>query len=58
MKVKKLKINKLKCDYLLKRIVSSDPILNKEDIYMIPYGQKIYKILEKLGIYREAKHAK
>lgn len=32
MKVKKLKINKLKCDYLLKRIVSSDPILNKEDI--------------------------
>ena len=33
-------------------------ILNKEDIYMIPYGQKIYKILEKLGIYREAKHAK
>lgn len=28
-------------------------ILNKEDIYMIPYGKKLYKILEKLGIYKE-----
>lgn len=26
-------------------------ILNKEDIYMIPFGQKIYKVLQKLGIY-------
>lgn len=33
-------------------------ILTKEDIYMIPYGQKIYKILERLGIYRVGKHAK
>ncbi len=28
-------------------------ILSKEEFYMIPYGQKIYKILEKLGIYKE-----
>ena len=28
-------------------------ILSKEEIYMIPYGQKIYKILERLGIYKE-----
>ncbi len=28
-------------------------ILNKEDIYMIPYGKKIYKILQKLGIYEK-----
>lgn len=28
-------------------------ILSKEEFYMIPYGQKIYKILEKLGIYRK-----
>lgn len=27
-------------------------ILSKEEFYMIPYGQKIYKLLEKLGIYR------
>ena len=33
-------------------------ILSKEEFYMIPYGQKIYKVLEKLGIYREAKHSK
>lgn len=33
-------------------------VLNKEEIYMIPYGQKLYRILEKLGIYREAKHMK
>ena len=26
-------------------------ILNKEDIYMIPFGKKIYKILQRLGIY-------
>lgn len=26
-------------------------ILNKEDIYMIPFGKKIYKVLQKLGIY-------
>ncbi len=28
-------------------------IFTKEEIYMIPYGTKIYKILEKLGIYSE-----
>ncbi len=28
-------------------------VLTKEDIYMIPYGQKLYKILERLGIYKE-----
>ena len=28
-------------------------ILSKEEFYMIPYGQKIYKILKKLGIYRK-----
>lgn len=30
-------------------------ILSKEEFYMIPYGQKVYKILEKLGIYKEEK---
>lgn len=28
-------------------------IFTKEEIFMIPYGQKIYKILEKFGIYKE-----
>ena len=28
-------------------------ILSKEDIYMIPYGQKIYAFLEKIGVYKE-----
>lgn len=28
-------------------------IFTKEEILMIPYGQKIYKVLEKLGIYKE-----
>ena len=28
-------------------------ILTKEDIFMLPYGQKIYKILCKLGLYKE-----
>ena len=28
-------------------------ILSKEEIYMIPYGQKIYKVLETIGIYRK-----
>lgn len=28
-------------------------IFTKEEIFMIPYGQKLYKILEKLGIYKE-----
>lgn len=28
-------------------------ILNKEDIYMIPFGTKIYNVLLKLGIYKE-----
>lgn len=27
-------------------------ILSKEEFYMIPYGQKIYKLIERLGIYR------
>lgn len=30
-------------------------IFTKEEIYMIPYGQKIYRILEKFGIYKEEK---
>lgn len=29
-------------------------ILDKEEIYMIPFGKKIYKILEKLGIYEKS----
>ena len=29
-------------------------IFTKEDIYMIPYGQKIYKILTKMKIYKES----
>ena len=29
-------------------------IFTKEEIFMIPYGQKLYKILEKFGIYKEA----
>ena len=28
-------------------------IFTKEEIFMIPYGQKLYKILEKLGLYKE-----
>lgn len=28
-------------------------IFTKEEIFMIPYGQKIYKVLEKIGIYDE-----
>ena len=28
-------------------------IFTKEEIFMIPYGQKIYKILQKFGIYKE-----
>lgn len=30
-------------------------IFTKEEIYMIPYGQKIYGILTKMGIYKEKK---
>ncbi len=30
-------------------------IFTKEEIYMIPYGQTIYKVLEKIGIYKEEK---
>ena len=26
-------------------------IFTKEEIYMIPYGQKIYKVLQKIGAY-------
>ena len=29
--------------------------LNKEDLYMVPFGTKIYKALVKLGIYKEEK---
>lgn len=32
-------------------------IFTKEEIYMIPYGQKMYKILVKMGIYKEEKIA-
>lgn len=32
-------------------------VFTKEEIYMIPYGQKIYKVLEKIGIYKEEKIA-
>ena len=28
-------------------------ILTKEEIYMLPYGKKIYKVLERLGIYEK-----
>jgi len=35
--------------------VISLKIFTKEEIFMIPYGQKIYKILEKLEIYKETK---
>lgn len=34
--------------------VISLKIFTKEEIFMIPYGQKLYKILEKFGIYKEA----
>ena len=37
--------------YLLEII--SLKIFNKEEINMIPYGNKIYNILSKIGIYRE-----
>lgn len=30
-------------------------IFTKEEIYMIPYGQKIYRLLVKFGIYKEEK---
>lgn len=32
-------------------------IFTKEEIFMIPYGNKLYKILEKLEIYKESKNA-
>ncbi len=32
-------------------------VFTKEEIFMIPYGQKLYKILEKLGIYKDEKTA-
>lgn len=31
-------------------------IFTKEEIFMIPYGQKLYKILEKIGIYKETEN--
>lgn len=30
-------------------------IFTKDEMFMIPYGQKIYKLLEKIGIYKEQK---
>lgn len=39
--------------YILAVIVLK--IFTKEEIFMIPYGQKIYKLLEKIGIYKEEK---
>ena len=33
--------------------VISLKIFTREEICMIPYGQKLYKILEKLGVYKE-----
>ncbi len=30
-------------------------VFTKEEIFMIPYGQKLYKILEKIGVYKEEK---
>ena len=30
-------------------------VFTKEEILMIPYGQKIYKILEKIGLYKQVK---
>ena len=32
-------------------------IFTKEEIFMIPYGQKIYAVLTKLGLYKEPKKA-
>lgn len=32
-------------------------VFTKEEIFMIPYGQKIYKLLEKIGIYTKEKEA-
>ena len=31
-------------------------IFTKEGLFMIPYGQKLYKILEKFGIYKETEN--
>ena len=44
--------------YVAKREVLPDPMYNskivtKEELHMIPYGNKLYKMLEKLGIYRK-----
>lgn len=33
-------------------------IFSKENIFMIPYGQKIYKILQSIGIYEKEKNIK
>lgn len=30
-------------------------VFTKEEIFMIPYGQKLYKVLTKIGIYKEEK---
>lgn len=32
-------------------------IFTKEEIFMIPYGQKLYKILEKFGIYKKEENS-
>jgi hypothetical protein len=33
--------------------IISMKLFTKEEIYMIPYGQKLYKVLVKMGIYKE-----
>lgn len=42
--------------YLISVIVLK--IFTKEELAMIPFGTKIYKILERLGIYRENQNYK
>lgn len=41
--------------YILTIIVLK--IFTKEEIFMIPYGQKLYKILEKFGVYKDTENA-
>ena len=36
-------------------MIIANKTLNKEDMYMIPFGTKLYKLLTKLGIYKEEK---
>ena len=41
--------------YILTIIVLK--IFTKEEIFMIPYGQKLYKILEKFAVYKDTENA-